>query len=270
MMINRESLPGRKRVAKEGELSKRTALITGGGAGIGRSICLAMARSGARIAVLDLDRAAAELVAAEVRVLGTEAIAVSASVADPTGVRDAVATVRDALGNIDILVNNAGISGNSPTLDLDVAQWNRVVGVNLNGVFLMSQEVGRLMTAARSGSIVNMGSIYSTVAAPNRLAYCATKAAVAMMTKSLAIEWAAFGIRVNAVAPGYVRTHLVEELVNAGKIDVAAIERRTPLGAMATPDDIAEAVVFLCSDRASQITGQILGVDGGWTAYGYI
>ena len=257
-------------MAKEGELSKRTALITGGGAGIGRSICLAMARSGARIAVLNLDRAAAELVAAEVRVLGTEAIAVSASVADPAGVRDAVATVRDALGNIDILVNNAGISGNSPTLDLDVAQWNRVRRHQPQRCF--PDVSGSRAPDDRSAFWLHRqhGLDLLHGGGSNRLAYCATKAAVAMMTKSLAIEWAAFGIRVNAVAPGYVRTHLVEELVNAGKIDVAAIERRTPLGAMATPDDIAEAVVFLCSDRASQITGQILGVDGGWTAYGYI
>ena len=126
------------------------------------------------------------------------------------------------------------------------------------------------MTAQGGGVIVNLGSIYSVVAGPNRAAYCATKAAVANLTKVLAIEWAGRGVRVNAVAPGYVRTAATDALVDAGKLDVDALERRTPLGYLATPEQIADAVAFLASEQASYVTGQILGVDGGWTAYGYV
>lgn len=126
------------------------------------------------------------------------------------------------------------------------------------------------MVPQGSGVILNISSIYGVVAAPNRLAYCATKSAVAMMTKGLAIEWGEHGIRVNALAPGYVKTALVEQLVEAHRIDDRALAKRTPLGRLATTEEIADLAVFLASDKARYITGQVVGVDGGWTAYGYI
>lgn len=253
------------------ELNGKTVVVTGGGAGIGRAAGIAFAAAGARVALIDIDLPHAEATAAEIRTRhDVDAIAIGGSVAEEADVERAAQIVSDRWGRIDVLVNNAGIAANSPTIDLSAAQWRRVVDINLTGVFLVSQAFGRRMITAGGGSIINLGSIYSTVAAPNRLAYCATKAAVAMLTKSLAIEWAAHGIRVNAVAPGYVRTNLVAELAAQGKLDLAAIERRTPLGSLQEPDEIAGAIVFLASDRASQITGQVLGVDGGWTAYGYL
>jgi len=126
------------------------------------------------------------------------------------------------------------------------------------------------MVPQRSGVILNISSIYGVVAAPNRLAYCATKSAVAMIAKELAIEWAEHGIRVNALAPGYARTALVEQLVEAQRIDDRALAKRTPLGRLATAEEIADLAVFLASDKARYITGQVVGIDGGWTAYGYI
>ncbi len=257
-------------MAGHGDLLDRRTLVTGGGAGIGRATCLALARAGAKIAVFDIDMAAAEETATQVRAAGVDAVAIGGSVADPDDVQRTVDAVVKEWGGIDILINNAGVSANSPTLELSLNAWNRVVDINLNGVFITAQACARVMIPEGKGTIINLGSIYSTVAAPNRLAYCATKAAVAMMTKSLAIEWANSGIRVNAVAPGYVRTQLVIELEAAGKLDLEAINRRTPQGHIATPEDVAEAVLFLATDKASHITGQILGVDGGWTAYGYI
>ncbi|MCB1486068.1 MAG: SDR family oxidoreductase [Bauldia sp.] len=257
-------------MADDGDLLDRRTLVTGGGAGIGRAICLAFASAGAKIAAFDIDMAGAEETASQARATGVDAIAIGGSVADPGDVQRAVDAVVAEWGGIDILVNNAGVSANSPTLDLSLEAWNRVVDINLNGVFITAQACGRVMILEGKGAIINLGSIYSTVAAPNRLAYCATKAAVAMLTKSLAIEWAKSGIRVNAVAPGYVRTQMVVELEAAGKLDLEAINRRTPQGHIATPEDIAEAVLFLATDKASHITGQVLGVDGGWTAYGFV
>jgi NAD(P)-dependent dehydrogenase (short-subunit alcohol dehydrogenase family) len=126
------------------------------------------------------------------------------------------------------------------------------------------------MVANGGGVILNLGSMFGTVAAPNRVGYCATKGAVDMLTRSLAIEWACFGVRVNTIAPGYVRTGLLEEMVRAGNVDRGALIRRTPLGRLADAEEIAELAFFLSSAKASFITGQTIGIDGGWTAYGYV
>ncbi len=252
------------------EQDTRRAVVTGAGSGIGRAVALRLARAGNRVAVIDIDEPTARAVAQQIEQLGGTALAITASVANADEVEDAMARVDDAWGGLDVLVNNAGVTANRPTLELSHEDWRRVMDINLNGVFYFAQEAGRRMTAQGSGSIINIGSIYSVVAAPNRLAYCATKAAVAHMTRALAIEWAASGVRVNAIAPGYVETPSTEELVGLGKIDLPALEGRTPMGRLARPEEIADAVHFLASAEASYVTGQILGVDGGWAAYGYI
>ncbi len=252
------------------EVSPQRALVTGAGNGIGRAISLALADAGMRVLLVDIDQAAAEAVAQEIAAKGGEALAVGASVADPVQVASAMAAIDNAWGGIDLLVNNAGVTANRPSLELSEADWRRTMGINLDGVFFFAQQAGRRMVAQGGGCIVNVVSIYSQVAAPNRLAYCASKAGVAHMTRALAIEWAAHGIRVNAVAPGYVDTPGTAELVEQGRLDLTSLQRRTPLGRLAKPEDIANAIVYLASPEASYITGQILGVDGGWTAYGYI
>jgi NAD(P)-dependent dehydrogenase (short-subunit alcohol dehydrogenase family) len=145
-----------------------------------------------------------------------------------------------------------------------------VLDINLTGVFLCTQEAARKMIRAGGGVIVNIASIYGLVAAPNRAGYCATKAAVAMLTKVLAIEGAQEGLRVDAIAPGYVRTGLMMDLVEQKKIDLESLQERIPQGRLATPEEIAQVCIFLASDISSHITGQVIGVDGGWTAYGYI
>lgn len=248
-------------------LAGMRVLVTGGASGIGLETCRALAAAGARVAVLDMDGEAAAGVAAA---LPGEHLALAASVAERAAVLAAFAALDRAWGGLDALVNNAGIAANKPTLELTEADWHRAIGVNLDGAFWCAQEAGWRMAAAGGGGIVNLGSIYSTVPAPNRIAYCATKAGVAMMSRALALEWAPLGIRVNCVAPGYVDTPLVAEVERQGRLDVAAIRRRTPLGRLARPEEVANAILYLLEPRSSYITGQVLGVDGGWTANGYL
>jgi NAD(P)-dependent dehydrogenase (short-subunit alcohol dehydrogenase family) len=225
---------------------------------------------GMRVAVLDINPDSAARVEQQIRGKGGEAMALPAAVEDRVQIDRAFALMDERWGGVDVLINNAGVSGNKATLELTAEDWRRVMDVNLNGVFHCSQEAGRRMVPRKSGCIVNVGSIYSVVAAPNRLTYCASKAAVAMMTKSLAIEWAASGVRVNAVACGYIDTDMTTALVKAGLFDVHAVAKRTPLGRLGTPEEIAHAVHYLVSDEAAYVTGHVLGVDGGWAAYGYI
>jgi NAD(P)-dependent dehydrogenase (short-subunit alcohol dehydrogenase family) len=180
--------------------------------------------------------------------------------------------VRDLIARcarIDVLVNNAGIGDQSAaTVEQTVEGFDRVLGVHLRGTFLMSRECARTMLAQRAGAIVNLASIVGAAGMPGRNAYGAAKAGIAAMTRSMACEWAAAGVRVNAVAPGYVRTALVEKSERAGTLNVAAIHARTPMGRMGRPEEIAEAIAFLASPQASFITGTVLGVDGGWLAHG--
>jgi NAD(P)-dependent dehydrogenase (short-subunit alcohol dehydrogenase family) len=246
------------------------SLVTGAGGGIGRETAIALGTEGGRVAVLDIDLDAAQTVAAQVRQAGGESLPLQASVTDPVAMAEAFDAIDAAWGGLDLLVNNAGVSGNRPSLELTPEEWTRIIDINLSGVFYAAQLAGRRMVAQGSGSIVNIASIYAEAAAPRRAAYCASKAGVAMLTKVLAIEWAEHGVRVNAVSPGYVETALTAELVADGRLDIAAMQRRTPLGRLGTPEDIAGAVLFLASDKAAYVTGQTLGVDGGWTAYGYV
>jgi NAD(P)-dependent dehydrogenase (short-subunit alcohol dehydrogenase family) len=172
-------------------------------------------------------------------------------------------------GRIDALVNNAGVGEQArSTLEQQVDGFDRVLAVHVRGTFLASREAARAMLSQGSGAIVNIASIAGQAGIPGRNAYAAAKAGIAAMTRSMACEWARQGLRVNAVAPGYVRTALVDKLARDGALDTAAIERRTPMGRMARPEEIAEVIAFLASPRASFITGTTLNADGGWLALG--
>jgi NAD(P)-dependent dehydrogenase (short-subunit alcohol dehydrogenase family) len=251
---------------------KPVAVVTGAANGIGWATARHMASEGWCVALLDLNAPAAAARAAE---LGSAHIGVGCDVASESSVQHAVEAVLTTLGRIDVLVNNAGIGDQTgATVTQNVDAFDRVLAVHLRGCFLMSQTVARVMlTAERDpsrcrGAIVNLGSIASSTGLPARNAYSAAKAGIVGMTRAMASEWARDGIRVNAVAPGYVRTDLINELERKGALDAAGIAHRTPLGRMAEPAEIAEAIAFLASARASYITGAVLPVDGGWTAFG--
>lgn len=241
-------------------------LVTGGAAGIGLAIARAFAARGDRVAILDLDEAQACARAAE---LGPEHLGLGGDVTDEDEVRAAIERAEAALGGLGVVVNNAGVGDNpAPTLDQDRARFSRVLSVHLDGAFLVSREAARAMLPRGRGAIVNIASIAGLGGIPGRNAYGAAKAGIVAMTRSMACEWAGQGVRVNAVAPGYVATELVAKLEAEGALDLEAIRRRVPMGALGEPEAIADAVVFLASEAARYVTGVVLPVDGGWSAFG--
>jgi NAD(P)-dependent dehydrogenase (short-subunit alcohol dehydrogenase family) len=252
-----------------GELEDKVCVITGGGSGIGAATAERMAGEGARIAVLDVNAASAEAVARNLRDGGADARAYEMDVTSEDSVVGGAAAVHADFGRVDVLVNNAGIAIIGPTLSFPLEQWRQTIDVMVTGVFLCSREFGRLLRDSGGGAIVNISSINGLTAFPMRLAYSTAKAAVISMTHVLATEWAGYGIRVNAVAPGNTRTPMVQKLIEDGFIDVEAHRHHTPLGRHAEPAEIAEAILFLASERASYVTGDVMVIDGGWTSFGW-
>ncbi len=254
------------------QASSPVAIVTGAADGIGWATAQMLAREGYAVALLDTR---ADAVRARAESLGAMHAGLACDVTHESAVAQVVSEVQARFGRIDVLVNNAGIGDQTgSTLDQKADAFDRVLAVHLRGTFLMSQAVAAVMlqatptTSGARGSIVNLGSIASTIGLPMRNAYCAAKAGVLGMTRSMACEWARSGIRVNAVAPGYVNTALVADLNRRGMLDGKGIAHRTPLGRMAEPSEIAEAICFLASAKASYITGIVFPVDGGWTAFG--
>jgi len=241
------------------------ALITGGADGIGWAAARRFAAGGYRVAIADVRKEAAEQAAAR---LGAGHLAYGCDVSIEHDVRGCLDALVAEAGRLDVLVNNAGIgSAHLPTLSQAVDAFERVLRIHLTGTFQVSREAARVMSE-RGGAIVNLSSIAGVVGLPRRNAYGAAKAGVIAMTRSMACEWARRGIRVNAVAPGFTATALVQKLEQGGSIDRRRIESRIPMGRMARPEEIAEAIFFLASPMASYITGTVLGVDGGWAAFG--
>jgi NAD(P)-dependent dehydrogenase (short-subunit alcohol dehydrogenase family) len=246
----------------------RVILVFGGAGGIGAETGARLASEGARIAVADLNAAAAEATAAGIVETGGEALGVECDVTDPQMCDSAAQAAIDRFGRLDAMVNCAGISRPHDSISLPPADWARMVDVQLNGAFYTAQACAKRMWA-NGGAMVFITSTNAEAAFPRRAAYCCAKAGVAMLTKVLAIEWAAQGIRVNAVGPTYVATEMTRRNIAAGNIDEAQVKARIPLGRLGQPADVAGAVSFLLSDQAAFITGHSLYVDGGWLAYGY-
>src|SRR3989442_9898469 len=249
-------------------LAGRHALVTGSPKGIGLAIARAFVREGARVVITA--RHAADC-AAVAKTLGDAAVPIAADLSNADEVRRLGAAALEALdGRVDVLVNNAGQPRVAPSAELAEADYRYTMDLNLTAYFLLAQAVVKGMLERRSGSIINVGSINGAVAFPQRLAYCVSKAGVNMLTKVLAIEWAASGVRVNCLAPGYVETPFIQGLAARGILDTQKLAQRTPMGRLRSTAEMGDAAVFLAGDESSFITGSVLTADGGWQAYGYL
>jgi NAD(P)-dependent dehydrogenase (short-subunit alcohol dehydrogenase family) len=271
------------------DLSGRVAIVTGGSRGIGHAISRKLARAGAGVVIAARTMVDAEQVAAEVGEEGGPALAVACDVADAGDVDRMVAATLDRFGRIDVVVNNAGISPVRKELqDLTEEEWDRVLGVNLKGPFLVCRAVAPTLIAQAGGVVVNIASIAGVLPIPRESAYIASKAGLIGLTRALAFDWSKYGIRVHAVAPGYIGTEMnagvraraaaygkarqgsivappdVDEETRGAVRSVGAVIGRTPLGRFGTPEEVAEVVCFLASERASYMTGAVTYVDGGW------
>jgi len=249
--------------------TRRSVLVTGAANGVGLATAKAFAEAGYDLVLVDLDEPMLEAAANTLRHSGSQIATIAGSVAERETAERAARAAASLFGRLDVLVNNAGVTGNCNAAAIDEALLERVTKINQWAPLIFAQEVLDALTVTK-GSIINLSSIYGLVAAPNRAAYSMSKAAIVMLTKVLAVEWAERGVRVNCVAPGYVETPGTMKLAEAGRIDLDALRRRTPQGRLASSEDIAGVILSLCQPSHAHVTGQILAVDGGWSAYGYL
>jgi 2-deoxy-D-gluconate 3-dehydrogenase len=244
------------------KLDGKVAVVTGATRGIGRSMAIALAEAGADIALLQRSREQLEVQEA-IQSLGRQCIIIPCNMDNNSEVRAAIPAVAAHYGRIDILVNSAGIQRRSPAVDFSDTDWNDVIQVNLNCVWQLCQEAGRLMVQQKKGKIINIASLLSFQGGITVPAYAAAKGAVAQLTKALANEWAQHNVNVNAIAPGYIATDMNTALL-ADETRNTQIMARIPAGRWGTPDDFNGTVVYLASEASNYVHGTILGVDGGW------
>ncbi len=247
-------------------LEGKIAIVTGGARGIGLAIMRALVREGAAVVIADVNRDGAQTAAAGIQEQGGRAVSIVVDVADPTSVADMVSAAKDAFGRIDILVNNAGIGGNTPFLETSLDEWNRIISINLTGAFLVAQAVAREMVGNGGGKIINIASLSGQRGGNGRAAYGSAKAGLELLTKVMAVELAQHGINVNNIAPGAIDTEMAKFAHD--EATRAAYNYLIPMGRYGTPDEIADAAVFLCSDESRYVHGHTLNVDGGFRAAG--
>ncbi len=250
-------------------LTDKVTVVTGASRGLGKYIAVELAEAGARVACVATRAENATDTVAEIQTKGGEAIALGCRVEVADEVTQLFVQLEEQLGPCDILVNNAGITRPQLTLEMTEENWDQHIDINMKSVFLCSQAAARQMRPRKSGCIVNIGSILGRNAFPATLGYCTSKAAVDHMTRVMAIEWARYGIRVNCVAPGYIQTDMIDRLEEDGKLTVRDLEKRTPQRRLGKGADVAKAVRFVASEDASFMTGEVMVIDGGWTAFGY-
>ncbi|MFZ0760985.1 MAG: glucose 1-dehydrogenase [Candidatus Sulfotelmatobacter sp.] len=249
------------------ELEGKVAVVIGGSSGIGRTLARGLAEAGADVVPSARRMDLVNLVADEIESLGRRSLRVSCDVADRGSLEKVLQTSVQAFGKVDILINSAGFTRRTPTLDVSEAEWDRLMDTNLTGTLRACQVFGRQMIERGYGRIINIASMASFLALYEVAAYCASKAGVAALTKSLAVEWARHGVCVNAIAPGYFRTELSEKLL-LGTPRGEEVLVRTPMKRFGELEELIGAAIFLASDAASFVTGTLLAVDGGYLASG--
>ncbi|MEP6944283.1 MAG: glucose 1-dehydrogenase [Acidobacteriota bacterium] len=249
------------------ELNGRTAVVVGGTSGIGRAIAHGLAEAGADVVCTSRRIEQVDIAAAEIEALGRRTVRVASDVSDKGSIEHLLNECISSFGKVDILVNSAGRTKREPTLELDEETWNAIIETNLTGTLRTCQVFGRHMIGNGYGRIINIASLSSFVSLFEVAAYSASKAAVASLTKSLAIEWAKNGVNVNAIAPGVFRTALNEKLLDESERGREFLTR-TPMGRFGNVEELAGAAIFLASDAASYVTGEVLVVDGGFLASG--
>ncbi len=249
------------------QLDEKVVVVVGGSSGIGRTLAVGLAQAGADVVASARRTEMVKEVAAEIEELGRRTLLCPCDVTKRETLEKLLVAVTDAFGRVDVVVNCAGFNQRTPTLSYPEADWDRLMDTNLTGTLRCCQVFGKHMIDRRAGRIINIASMGSFVALNEVAAYCASKAGVASLTKSLAVEWAKYGVCVNAIAPGYFRTPLSEKLV-AGTPRGEEILMRTPMDRFGELEELVAAAVFLASDAASFVTGTILNVDGGYLASG--
>jgi len=250
----------------EFSLAGKVAFVTGAGRGLGRAGALALAGAGADVVLVSRTRSQLEETAASIETLGRKSLVVTADTRNSAEVEAAVRATVEAFGRIDILFNNAGTNVRKNVVDMPDEDFHTIMDTNVKGAFLVARAVARQMVLQRSGAIINMSSMSAVSAEPTKAVYAASKGAMALLTKGLALELAPHGIRVNAIAPGYMLTSLVKGGLDADPARKERVLARIPLGRLGEPEEIGGAVVFLASDASRYITGASLSIDGGWTA----
>jgi gluconate 5-dehydrogenase len=249
------------------DLTGKVAVVTGASSGLGIRFALALASSGANLAIIARREEKLAVVKEQIEAVGVQCLAVKADMLKNDDIKEAVKAIVKHYGRIDILVNNAGVATSGPSHQHGDEEWEKVIDTNLNSVFYMSREVGAVMIKQQYGKIINLGSIHSKVAMPNMplAAYSASKGGIWMLTKSLAAEWASHNITVNAIGPSYFPSEMTGGVLSDPTFS-EVIKKSCPMGRLGRPEELDGAIVYFASDASSFTTGQLLNIDGGWTA----